>query len=103
MNYFRFIIPLNEDGSRVSYSPNYHGTMPKCPKNVTALLYNDRDGYGIAKTEDSFIPPEVITLTEKDALSIVSNVEVSEGVYIGDKVLVRDNWLSEDVEVFDGK
>ena len=62
--YFRFNIP-----SGISYSPNWFGTMPKCPKNVEVLLYNDKEGYGIAKTEDKFKPKEVTVIEEAEALS----------------------------------
>ena len=72
MNWFRFQIPQNKDGSRVSYSPNWFGTMPKCPKDVTVLLYNDKEGYGVAQTEDGFVPKEVTKLTEMEAKDLIS-------------------------------
>jgi len=93
MNYFRFKIPTNEDGSRVSYSPNWHGTMPKTPKNVTVLLCNDKEGYGIAQTEDTFIPPEVLQITELTAKDILAKAKDEDGVYFGKKLTNR--WLTE--------
>jgi len=98
MYYFKFEIPTNADGSRVTYSPGWHGTMPKCSKNVKVLLYNDKEGYGIAKTEDTFIPKEVEVITEKIALGIVAKATDEEGVFFGDKLVTR--W---DAEVLDGK
>lgn len=99
MYHFKFDIPTNEDGSRVTYSPGWHGTMPKCPKKVTVLLYNDKEGYGIATTEDNFIPPEVEVLNETAAKAILKNYdEDEEGVYFGDKLVHR--W---DEEVLDGR
>ena len=96
--YFKFSIPTNADGSRVTYSPGWHGTMPKCPKDVTVLLYNDKEGYGIAQTEDTFIPKEVTVRTSKVALADLAAVKVTDGVFIGDKLVTR--W---DAEVDDGK
>ena len=93
MYYFRFEIPTNADGSRVTYSPGWHGTMPKCPKDVKVLLYNDKEGYGIAQTEDKFIPKEVTILKEADALDIVNKAEDTEDIYFGEKL--TDRWLPE--------
>jgi len=99
-NYFKFIIPNNADGTRVSYSPTYHGTMPKCPKNVIVHLYNDREGYGIAQADDKFIPKEVIVLDEAEALGTLTELmdTKEEDIYMADKLLTR--W---DIEVKDGK
>jgi len=100
MYYFKFQIPINTDGSRVSYSPTWHGTMPRCPKNVTVLLYNDKEGYGIAETEDKFIPKEVTVLKKAEALEILTKLmdTKEEDIYMADKLLTR--W---DIEVKDGK
>ena len=87
MYYFRFSIPVG-----ISYSPNWFGTMPKCPKGVKVLLYNDREGYGIARTEDKFKPSEVIVTDEAEALGTLTEValkNVKEGVYFGNKLLHR--------------
>src|SRR3990167_2309022 len=66
--YFRFDIPVMPDGKRVSYSNEaWFGTMPEVPLNVTVLLYNDKEGYGIATTTDIFVPPSVKAITEKEA------------------------------------
>lgn len=88
MYYFRFEIPAG-----VKYSPNWHGTMPRCPKDVEVLLYNDKEGYGIAKTEDIFKPPEVEVLAEAEALKVVREAQDEEGVYFGQKL--ADRWLPE--------
>jgi len=93
MYYFRFEIPQNTDGTRVSYSPGWHGTIPKCPKDVTVLLYNDKEGYGIAQTEDTFVPPEVTKITEEEAKKILAEANDAEGVYFGEKL--ADRWLPE--------
>ena len=89
MYYFRFEIPTNEDGSRVSYSPGWHGTMPRCPKDVTVLLYNDKEGYGIAKTTDTFIPPGVTKLADNEAKKIVTEAKDEDGVFFGDELVHR--------------
>ena len=88
--YFKFEIPTNADGTRVSYSPNYHGTMPKCPEGVTVLLYNDKEGYGIAQTEDTFIPKEVTKITKTEATKILAEVKDEPQVYKGSKI--ADLW-----------
>jgi len=89
MYYFRFEIPTNDDGSRVSYSPGWFGTMPKCPDKVIVLLFDDKVGFGVAKCEDTIIPSEVIVLGEFDALNLVSNAKDEEGIYFGDKLAHR--------------
>ena len=91
--HFRFQISKNIDGSRVSYSPNWHGTLSKCPKNVTVLLYDDNVGYGIAKTEDTFVPPEVTRIFEIEANKILAEAKDMDGVYFGQKL--ADRWLPE--------
>ncbi len=89
MNYFRFEIPTNADGSRVTYSKGWHGTMPDCPKDVTVLLYNDKEGYGIAKTNDAIVQTEIGKLTEKEVKGIITNTKDEDGVYLGVKLLTR--------------
>ena len=95
MYYFRFEIPDNADGTRARYSPGWHGTMPNCPMDVTVLLYNDKEGYGVAKTEDAFVPPEVTEITKKEAKAILDSVKDEDGVCFGEKLVTR--W-----EVLDG-
>ncbi len=94
MYYFRFDIPKNEDGTRVTYSSGWHGIMPHCPKDVTVLLYNDKEGYGVAQTTDTFIPKEVKVLSQEDALALVSSAEDTDGVYFGNKLAHR--WDAKD-------
>ena len=91
--HFRFQIPQNADGSRVSYSPDWHGTMPKCQQATTVLLYNDKEGWGIARTDDSFIPPEVKVITEAEATKVLSEAKDVEDVWFG--VKLADRWLPE--------
>ena len=98
MTYFKFGIPTNADGSRVTYSPGYHGTMPNCPKGVIIHLYNDKEGYGIAETPDGITQKELTVLTEVDAKCQLSEVKDEEGVFIGGSLVTR--W---DEEVDDGK
>lgn len=93
MYYFRFEIPTMPDGKRVTYSPGWHGTMPKCPRDVEVLLYNDKEGFGIAKSEDAFVPQEVTAVTEKEALDLVAAQKDEDGVYFGQKL--ADRWLPE--------
>ena len=93
MYYFRFEIPTNADGTRATYSPGWHGTMPKCPKNVTVTLYNDKEGYGIAETEDTKLPKEVTAIEDKEVFSLLSTTKDEDGVYFGQKL--KDRWNPE--------
>ena len=88
MNWFKFEIPTNEDGTRVSYSPNWAGTMPKCPKDVEVLMYDDDLGEGIATTDDTFIPPEVEVLTELTALGRLEDKKIKDDK---DKLVPKEN------------
>jgi len=91
--YFRFTIPKNPDGTPIAYSPGWFGRSDKCPQNVTVLLYNDKEGYGIAYTSDKFISKEVTGLTSSSAESLVSSAKDGSGVYKGQKLAER--WLPE--------
>jgi len=98
MYYFKFNIPKNADGSRVSYSPGWHGTMPFCPhENTTVLLYDDKRGFGVACNEDDYTPPEIVVLPEAAAMALINSAKDEDGVYFGDKLRYR--W---DEEVLDG-
>ena len=104
MYYFKFDISTNEDGSRITYSPNWFGTMPKCPKDVTVLLYNDKEGYGIAKTKDKFKPWEVTVIDEAESLGTLTEVALAEDdaeIFFGDKLIHR--WDESLLEVLDGR
>lgn len=88
-NYFRFEIPKG-----LTYSPGWFGTIPHCPKDVTVDLYNDKEGYGIAHTDDT-LPKEVKALDPKEATLILASLKEEEGVYVGEQVLERVAWLPE--------
>ena len=98
MYYFKFPIGKNEDGSRISYSPGWHGEMLMCPRNVTVLLYNDKEGYGIAQADDKFIPPEVKVIEEAEALGTLTTVALlkdTTDIYFGKEIDTR--WLSREI------
>ena len=95
MNYFRFEIPTNADGTRVSYSKGWHGTMPHCPSGVTVLLYNDKEGYGIARTEDAITQPELKALAKTTADKVLATQKKEDGVYFGEAIDNRIEWLPE--------
>ena len=78
MYYFRFEIPKQDGDRTVAYSPGWHGTMPKCPLNPTVLIYNDKEGFGIASTNDIFIPPEVKIIAEKVATDELALCETKD-------------------------
>lgn len=73
--------------------------MDKCPVKVTVLLYNDKEGYGIAQTKDTFVPKEVTALKNTDALALLSSIKPEPNVYIGLSLAAR-NWSP--VEVANG-
>ena len=95
MYFFKFKIGKNSDGSRISYSPGWFGEMNMCPRNVKVLLYNDKEGYGIAQADDKFIPPEVKVIDEAEATKILSNIKSEPGVFIGIHIAAR--WLSREI------
>lgn len=110
MKYFRFEIPLNADGTRISYSPGWHGVMPNCPEKVTVVLYNDKEGYGIAYTEDAVLPKEVKALTKTeydktlasvktDAAIYVDGAKTTDGIYKGADIANRKEWQAEAIDV----
>lgn len=91
--YFRFIIPTNADGTRVSYSPDYYGRMDKSPKNVTVVYYNDKEGYGYAYTTDTFDFKQAVVTTAKEADDVLATAKDEVGVYYGEKIATR--WYPE--------
>ena len=95
MYYFVFQIPVNKDGSRISYSPEWHGTIERCPEGVKVLLYNDKEGYGITQTEDNavLVHPDLKVITEEEAKKILAEIKDEEGVFFGEKLANR--WLLE--------
>ncbi len=97
MYWFRFEIPLNSDGTRVTYSPGWHGEMPRCPDKVTVLLYNDKEGYGIAQTDDTFVPKEVKVITEIEATKLMSTTKQTSDVFVGVQK-ITDRWTKQEVD-----
>ena len=91
MNCFRFEIGQNADGSRVTYSSAWYGTMENCPKNVTVLLYDDDKGFGIAQTESPIVQPEIKEITKKEAEKIVDAADsTNPKVFKGLKLKYRE-------------
>jgi glutaredoxin 2 len=91
MNYFRFEIGTMPDGSRITYSPGWHGTMPHCPKDVTVLLYDDDEGYGIAQTNSPIVQPEIKEVSKAEALDIVDKADSTNAkVFKGLKLKYRE-------------
>lgn len=91
MRYFRFEIPQG-----TVYSPGWFGTMQKCPSGVTVLLYNDKEGFGIAMSEDTKpFPKEAKEITEKEYARILADTKEEEGVYFGKSLEERASWLPE--------
>lgn len=91
--YFKFDIPLNDDGTRVSYSPDYYGRMDRTPKNVTVVYYNDKEGYGYAYTTDTFEIKQATLTTATVADNVIKAAKDEVGVYYGDKIATR--WYPE--------
>jgi hypothetical protein len=88
--YFRFEIPQG-----LTYSPGWCGTMPKVPSDVVVDCYNDKEGYGIAHTNDLTLPKEVKGIEQKEAEATLASLKEEEGVYVGEKVMERVAWLPE--------
>ena len=77
--YFKFIIPNNKDGTPISYSFGWHGTMPHCPNGKVEIdLYDDEAGYGVAHeiTKDikPFTPKEIQLLTDNEKVAELAKV-----------------------------
>jgi hypothetical protein len=96
MQYFRFEIPTNADGTRVSYSPGWHGVLDKCPSKVTVSLYNDKEGYGIAMTNDTKpLHKDLTAITKEQQEKILAEAVEEDGVYFGKSLEGRMSWLPE--------
>jgi hypothetical protein len=94
MRYFKFDIPKG-----LGYSPGWHGTLDKCPSDVEVLLYNEREGFGIACTPDKTLPKGITAITEEEALSTMTTIAFSKAqtdLYYGDKLY--DKWIPEPIE-----
>lgn len=89
MFYFKFKIPNNADGTVVTYSPGWCGTRDKCALNEKALLYNDKERWGIGHAEGDFIPPDVDIIDEKTALALIAEAKDGPEVFTGEKLAHR--------------
>jgi len=102
-NYFQFDIP---EGTH--YSPGWFGYMTHCPQNVTVVMYNDRDHYGIAYTDNPVDNLPITQQTQAEATTTVSNLTTTtnfnghrirytpgpnDGVWQGDDI--ANKWLPE--------
>ena len=96
MKYFKFEIPLNEDGTRASYSPGWYGYTSVSFVEVEVILYNDKEGYGIARYDDKGSPHKPLeTVTEKKANDTIAGLKEEDGVYFGKSLSERKEWLPE--------
>jgi hypothetical protein len=71
MQYGKFKIPDNGDGTVVTYSPGWCGTRERCAQGEKGILYNDEERWGIMQFEGDFVPPNVEVLTEKEATALL--------------------------------
>jgi hypothetical protein len=93
-SYFRFEIPKNPDGSAIEYSAGWFGRMQGVPQNTTVVVYNDKEGYGIAYTTDTkTLPKEVTAISQTTADSTTASLRDVKDVYFGTKLVER--WLPE--------
>jgi hypothetical protein len=111
--YFRFEIPMHpQTGERIRYSNGWHGTIRGCPKNVKVMMYNDKEGYGIAYCEDDkplAVGLTAITKVEHDKIIAEAVTEepvydeigkiTKEGVYVGEAIDARAYWKPEPIKV----
>lgn len=118
------------DGSAVRYSPNWCGDREKCAKNEKALLYNDKELWGIGQADGDYVPNDVKVISKEQAIKLISDVfdanpnsvnitndgqviikipiKDAEGVYAGEKLVHRwDNkptaYCKDLIINFDGK
>ncbi len=67
--YFKFEIAKNDDGTPVSFSYGWHGTMPHCLHGEVVIdLYNDEYGivHEITQEARPFTPKEIKLLSDKE-------------------------------------
>ena len=89
--YFKFIIPDNADGSPVTFSPGWHGTIENCPRKVTVLMYNIPERYGIAYSEDVVVAnPKLENMTKAAAEALVASKVSKTGEYADSVFKVAD-------------
>ena len=97
MYYFRFEIPRHQDGAIAVYPDGWFGTMDKCPQNVTVLLLNDKEAWGIAQADDTFVPPEVTVISETVALNLLSITKQASDVFVG-KQKIAERFASRETK-----
>ncbi len=100
MIYFKFSIAeaiRSGKDKPCGYPPTWFGEMtwPPLPATVEVLLYNDAEGYGIARTENKAIEgcaerKECEIICEADALDIVGKADAThEQIFTSDKIAHR--------------
>ena len=89
--YFKFTYTKCPNG--IGYSPGWFGVMSNCPKDVTVILYNDKEGYGIAYTTDKFIPKTATAISKASSDNLLLTTIDAVGVYSSQKLV--DRWLPE--------
>jgi hypothetical protein len=102
--YWKFRYPAG-----TTYSPDWFGNMAFCPKNVTVLLQNDKEGWGIAYCEAADWhnfkgqnKDEILVITEAESSRLLNLVKDStdEKVYFGEKLVTRWEVKPEEVKPF---
>ena len=88
------------DGSTVLYSPNWCGTRDRCAKNEKALLYNDKELWGIGRAEGDYVPNDVDVISKEDTIKLIARVfNVSPNdILITDDARVSFNVPINDIE-----
>jgi hypothetical protein len=96
MTYFKFDIPKG-----LGYPKGWFGEMTYPPKNVDVLLYNEKEHYGIACTDDKAIEGNIkrkqcVEVEEAEALGTVTTFALrgkQADIYYG--VNLFDKWKVE--------
>ncbi|MDP2728994.1 MAG: hypothetical protein Q8O55_00700 [Dehalococcoidales bacterium] len=91
MYYYTIKIPRHLDGTIAKYSPGWFGVMVLSPKNVTVLIFNDKEGWLLARCDDLFIPPEVKVITQTEADKLMSVTQQASNVFVG-VAKIADRW-----------
>ena len=93
MYYYTIEIPRHTDGRIATYSPKWSGVMSHCPKNVRVKIFNDKEGWLLARVDDDYVPPEAKVVSEVAALDLMSKTKQADNVFVGE-VKIAERWAA---------
>ena len=103
MYYYTIEIPRHEltkgeiIGKIAVYPPIWSGVMARCPKNVTVLIFNDKEGWLLAQCDDTFVPKEVKVITKAEADKLMSQTQQADNVFVGVQK-IAERWAKQEAD-----